>query len=168
MTRSDLVPDYIKVNFRERSKGVGYFTSNFTINRNVDVVRDQSAIVVHQSIICPYYYAAAVVYDMSQIISVLNVMLYDIDSGLVGYSTSFKPIQSCYESITIWKDVDSIRSFFTGGIHFSLMEKWKDFFKIGDHILTTRFKILLGQLPQDQKSTLRFWAKVKNLEFNLL
>ena len=165
MTRSNLVPEYVKVDFRERTKGVGYFTTNFISN---NCTEDQEAIVVHQCIISPYIYAAMLVYDMSQISALMNELLKNSESGLIGFSTSFKPIQSCYESISVWKNVDSIRSFFTGGLHLTMMERWKDYLKIGDHLLTTRFSILQGQLPHDSESTIRFWHKVKNLEFDLL
>eukprot|EP00835_Amoeboradix_gromovi_P001191 NODE_49_length_27162_cov_0.380039.p11 type:complete len:171 gc:universal NODE_49_length_27162_cov_0.380039:12577-13089(+) len=167
MTRSNIVPDYVKYDFRERTKGIGFFTSKFTLSEISGSAGDQIAIVVHQSILTPYIYAASLVYDLSQLVANLNHILQRADYGLLGYSTNFKPLQSCYESITIWRNVNDIRSFFTGGLHFQIMERWKDYFKIGEHLLTSRFSITRDQIPKDYESSTSFWRKVKNLELKL-
>ncbi len=168
MTRSTLVPDYIKANFKSKCEGIGYLTTIFQKNKSISLQIDEYCIVVHQAIVVPYYYAASLVYDYSHITAILSEMLDDATSGLLGYSSSYKPIQSCYESVTVWKTTDDIRSFFTGGYHYKVMEKWKKYLVVGESILTSRYSIVHGEMPHDSDSTLRFWDKVKTNGFKEL
>eukprot|EP00834_Sanchytrium_tribonematis_P002539 NODE_80_length_22759_cov_1.466858.p14 type:complete len:170 gc:universal NODE_80_length_22759_cov_1.466858:15328-15837(+) len=169
MTRSNLVPDYVKADFYEKSLGIGYLTSKIHKKAITGLNDDDNVILVHQTIIVSYFYAGSLVLDMSKIIASLEDLLLNDDSGFLGYSINFKPLQSAYESITFWNSVDSIRSFFTGGIHLKIMEKWKDSLIVGQNILTARFEISSKDIPEDSNSsTIEFWTKVKNRDFKVL
>jgi hypothetical protein len=153
--------------FRKATNSPATLTTPFEFNSHYIPNLESELVLVHTSITIPLKWIIHFQIDNYKVQKQMNELL-ESDSGFIGFSVNGKPIQGNYQTLTVWKDVKSMASFYARGAHGDVMKRWKDYIQMGKTAWNQRFQITFDQLPKSPQEEELFWKKAQNNEFIML
>eukprot|EP00835_Amoeboradix_gromovi_P002061 NODE_108_length_19701_cov_0.369452.p8 type:complete len:163 gc:universal NODE_108_length_19701_cov_0.369452:1885-2373(+) len=133
----------VELAFRKKTAGIGQFVKPVVFN---GVDEDANYLLVHTTIIVPFKWNLAFFLDTGKVKAQLHQMM---PAECVGEALAVRPLSGIWETITVWKSIQGMKEYYLKGDHAKVMFKWNKYTKVGENILTWKYKISGKELNFD-------------------
>ena len=156
MAASKHISQEVRNAFAKKTQGVGIMCLPFESNYD----KDEEYLLVHTNIVIPFYYTYSFWRDVIKIDTQIQTALASGD--IVARTASNKFFSGNWETITVWKNEQAIKNFYTKGEHAKVMMKWTSYMKAGENYMILRYKIQGKDMDiKGYRQTKTFFAMVK-------